>query len=127
MRRILSFSVLLLALAIVPLSLAMTNRINAPASATSLTLRGVVGPGFTIALYNGMKRVSALKAGTYSIKVADKSNIHNFVLSKGSVKKQLTGVSFVGTKTVVVKLTSGKWSYVCTPHALVMHGSFSVR
>ena len=55
------------------------------------TLTGTVGPGFTITLTQGGKKVSKLKAGKYVIKIADKSNIHNFHLTGPGVNKK-TGV-----------------------------------
>ena len=94
-------------------------------------LKGTVGPGFTITLKKPgvAKKVTALKAGTYSITVVDKSSIHNFVLEKakgGKFEKEITGVGFVGTKTVTVKLTKGKYEYYCTPHESSMFGFFVV-
>jgi hypothetical protein len=88
-------------------------------------LTGTVGPAFTITLTQGGKRVTALKAGTYTIKVADKSNIHNFHLSGPGVNKS-TSVPGTGTSTWTVKLKKGTYRYVCDPHASIMHGSFRV-
>ena len=94
-------------------------------AASSLT--GTVGPGFTITLTQGGKKVSKLKAGTYTIKIADKSNIHNFHLTGPGVNKVVTSVPFTGTKTVMVKLKKGKYIYQCDPHAASgMKGSFKV-
>jgi plastocyanin len=73
----------------------------------------------------GGKRVTALKAGTYTIKVADKSNIHNFHLSGPGVNKT-TSVPGTGTSTWTVKLKQGTYRYVCDPHASIMKGSFRV-
>jgi plastocyanin len=98
------------------------------ASAAPSKLRGTVGPGDTIALKTASgKRVSLVSRGTYSLTVRDSSDEHNFYLSGPGVKKQITGVGFVGTKTVTVKLGAGKYSFVCTPHADDMRGGFSVR
>ena len=88
-------------------------------------LTGTVGPAFTITLTQGGKRVTALKAGTYTIKVADKSNIHNFHLSGPGVNKT-TSVPGTGTSTWTVKLKKGTYRYVCDPHASIMKGSFRV-
>jgi plastocyanin len=88
-------------------------------------LTGTVGPAFTITLTQGGKRVAALKAGTYTIKVADKSNIHNFHLSGPGVNKT-TSVPGTGTSTWTVKLKKGTYRYVCDPHASIMKGSFRV-
>ena len=96
-------------------------------SATSATaLRGTVGPGFTIKLTKAGKVVKTLKAGTYKLTVADRSGEHNFVLQKGATKREITSLSFVGTKTVTVKLTRGVWTFFCTPHAPVMRGRVAV-
>jgi Copper binding proteins, plastocyanin/azurin family len=88
-------------------------------------LIGTVGPAFTITLTQGGKRVTALKAGTYTTKVADKSNIHNFHLRGPGVNKS-TSVPGTGTSTWTVKLKKGTYRYVCDPHASIMKGSFRV-
>jgi plastocyanin len=100
----------------------------APASAMSTkTLQGTVGPGFTITLTSGGKKVTSLKAGKYTIKVSDKSDIHNYHLRGPGVNKEITSVSFKGTKSYTVTLKKGKYTYVCDPHAAAMKGSFSVK
>jgi plastocyanin len=98
---------------------------GALASSTATTLNGTVGPGFTITLKKAGVKVTKLKHGTYVIKVADKSNIHNFHL-KGPGINKLTAVGFVGTKTWTVTLKAGKYTYLCDPHASLMKGSFTV-
>ena len=98
------------------------------ASAAPTKLRGSVGPGATISLKTAAgKRVSIVGRGTYAITVSDRSNEHNFFLSGPGLRKQLTGIGFVGTKTVTVTLRKGKYSFVCTPHADDMNGGFTVR
>jgi plastocyanin len=98
------------------------------ASAAPSKLVGKVGPGDTIALKTASgKRVSIVSRGTYAITVKDGSDEHNFYLSGPGVKKQITGVGFVGKKTVTVKLRAGKYTFVCNPHADDMRGGFSVR
>lgn len=89
------------------------------------TLNGTVGPGFTISLKKGGKKVTSLKAGKYTFKIADKSNIHDFAL-KGPVKKTLTSISFTGNKSVTITLKKGKYTYFCQPHPF-MNGSFTVK
>ena len=111
-----------LILAVVACALAVA----APSNAALPKLTGTVGPGFTITLTRLGKKVTTLKAGTYSITVSDKSNIHNFHLRGPGVNKEITQVGFVGTKTVIVKLAKGTYKYVCDPHLTVMHGSFTV-
>jgi len=88
-------------------------------------LTGTVGPGFTITLKKRATKVRTLRAGTYTIRVADKSNIHDFKL-KGSTTKTITTVAFKGTKTVNVTLKRGTVTYYCSPHATSMKGSFKV-
>lgn len=95
-------------------------------AAAPVKLNGTVGPGFTISMKRGTAPVKLLKAGAYSITVADKSNIHNFRLIGPGLNKEITSVPFVGTKTVVVVLKKGTYRFVCDPHATIMKGSFKV-
>src|SRR5690242_16935416 len=91
--------------------------IAVPAYAKStVKLTGEVGPGFSIEVSKAGKDVKTLKAGTYKIKVEDKSSIHNFHL-KGPGVNKLTGVGFTGETTWTVKLKPGKYTYQCDPHA----------
>jgi plastocyanin len=90
-------------------------------------LTGTVGPGFTITLTSGGKKVTSLKAGKYTITVSDKSDIHNFHLKGPGVNKEITSVSFKGTKSYNATLKKGKYTYVCDPHASIMKGSFTVK
>jgi plastocyanin len=87
---------------------------------TTPTLVGTTGPGFTITLTRKGKAVTKLKAGTYKFVVHDKAAVHNFVVEKekgsNKIEKDVTSVSFVGTKTVTLKLTPGGWKYYCAPH-----------
>jgi plastocyanin len=112
----------LVALAAIVAALVVPSAIAAP-SAT--TLVGTVGPGFTITLTNGGKKVSALKAGTYVVKVTDKSNIHNFRL-KGPGVNKTTSLGGKGSSTWKVMLKKGTYTYVCDPHATIMKGTFKV-
>jgi plastocyanin len=112
----------LLALAAAGTALAVA----APAGAALPKLAGTVGPGFTITLKQSGKAVKTLKAGAYSITVSDRSNIHNFRLKGPGVNREITAVGFMGTKTVVVRLKKGKYTFVCDPHASIMKGSFTV-
>src|SRR4051794_7263408 len=75
-------------------------------TAAPTTLKGTVGPGYTINLTtaNGQK-VKTVKAGTYRITVTDQSGEHNFMLGKsGATPQQVTTVGWKGTKTITVKL-----------------------
>jgi plastocyanin len=95
------------------------------ATAATPTLNGTDGPGFTITLTKGGKKVTKLTAGTYVFKIADKSNIHNFHLTGPGVNKSTT-VSAKGTFTWKLKLKKGTYKFVCDPHASFMKGSFTV-
>jgi plastocyanin len=113
----------LLALAAVVAALSVPSAFAAPAATT---LTGTDGPGFTITLKQGSKKVTSLKAGTYTIKVLDLSNIHNFHLTGPGVNKKTT-VGGKGTYTWKVTLKKGTYKYVCDPHASFMKGSFTVK
>lgn len=90
-------------------------------------LQGTVGPDFSIHLKQNGRPLKTLRAGVYVIAVADRSPIHDFHLRGPGVNKVISGVAFVGTKTIKVRLKPGRYSYVCDPHHLLMHGSFTVR
>jgi plastocyanin len=107
-------AVALLGVLAVPLALAGTP-----------TLNGTVGPGFTITLTKAGKKVTKLKAGTYSFKINDKSGIHNFHLTGPGVDKK-TSVGGTGTSTWKLKLKKGTYKFVCDPHKSFMKGSFTV-
>jgi plastocyanin len=112
-------------------AIALVLAISIPAvAAKKPQLVGTVGPGFTIKLTMSGKRVKSIKAGTYVLVVRDKASIHNFVLEQskgGKFEKTVTGVSFVGTKKLKVRLTRGTWEFYCAPHEPNMHGEFTVR
>ena len=111
---------LLLAAAMAALALIVTS------AQAATTLRGTVGPGFTIKLTKAGTKVTRLKAGSYRITVSDRSSMHDFFLRGPGLTKRITGVDFTGTKTVTVRLRKGTYTYVCTPHASSMRGSFRV-
>ncbi len=104
---------------------ALAVAVAAQAATKAPTLNGTVGPGFTITLTQGGKAVKALKAGTYTFKIADKSNIHNFHLMGPGVNK-LTSVGGVGNTKWTLALKKGVYKYQCDPHATLMKGSFTV-
>jgi plastocyanin len=96
------------------------------ASAATKTVKGTVGPGFTISLTSGGKKVSSLKPGSYKFEISDKSSSHDFHLNGPGINKVVTGVSFVGKKSLVVTLRKGTYRFVCDPHSSSMKGSFKV-
>ena len=121
MKRIATFAIALTA------ALGITLGAHAANTASTATkLSGVDGPGFTITLKQGSKKVTSLKAGAYTIVISDKSNIHNFHLKGPGVNKS-TSVPKTGTTTWKVTLKKGKYTYVCDPHAAAMKGSFTVK
>jgi hypothetical protein len=105
--------------------LAFALVVVASASAATPTLNASDGPGFTITLKKGGKKVTSLKAGKYKIVVKDLSNLHNFHLTGPGVNKK-TGVGATGTSTWTVTLKKGTYKFICDPHAAIMKGSFKV-
>ena len=95
--------------------------------ATTTKLVGTVGPGYTINLTVGGKKVARLKAGTYSVVIRDRASIHGWSLDgPHGFAKDLTPVPFMGTKTVTLKLKAGKYKYYCPSHESIMFGHFTV-
>jgi plastocyanin len=93
--------------------------------ATGKRLVATVGPGFTITLKRGTRKVTRLKAGVYTITVRDRSRIHNFRLFGPGVNKATT-VRFLGTRTWKLRLRPGLYRFRCDPHRSAMKGSFRV-
>jgi len=97
------------------------------AAAAPKTVVGTVGPGFTITLKLNGTKVTKLKAGVqYRFVISDRSSIHDFHLEGPGVDKVATSVDFTGTKSFVLKLKKGTYTFECDPHASFMHGSFKV-
>ncbi len=105
---------------------ATTTSEGGPASASG-TLDGEVGPGFDIEVKQNGNDAETVKAGTYTLKVEDKADIHDFHLIGPGVDKVVTDVAFKGEKTVTVTLQKGTYTYQCDPHAAGgMKGTFTV-
>jgi hypothetical protein len=121
-----------LALLAAALVAALAYAATAFSSSTSTpTLKGVVGPGYTISLKKGGKKIKTLKTSKYKIVVSDKASIHNFTLerekpTKPHFEKHITATSFVGTKTIVWTLKPGSWRAYCSVHEAQMHQDFKV-
>ena len=116
-----------LSLSIPPMALLVAALVAVgSASAAPKTVNGTVGPGFTISLKLGGKKVTKLKPTTYRFRVTDKSSMHNFHIFGPGVNKVITGVGFNGTKTATIKLRKGTYRYRCDVHPDEMHGSFRV-
>ncbi len=96
-----------------------------PASGKTTGLVGEVGPGFAIEVKKAGKDLKTIKAGTYKIKVEDKSSIHDFHL-KGPGLNKKTGIAFKGDTTWTIKLKPGRYTYQCDPHSASMKGHFRV-
>jgi plastocyanin len=90
------------------------------AAASTNTLTGTVGPGFTITMNK-----KTVKAGTYAITIRDLASIHDFHLTGSGVNKA-TSVSGTGTTKWTVKLKKGTYHFVCDPHRTIMHGVLNV-
>jgi plastocyanin len=95
------------------------------AGAATPKLVASVSDPLNISLKLGGKKVSKLKAGTYTITVQDKASDHNFHLTGPGLNKT-TSVSGKATTTWTVTLKKGTYRYVCDPHKAFMKGSFTV-
>ena len=96
-------------------------------AASVKTVNGTVGPGFTIALTMDGKNVTKLDAEVpYRFVISDRADVHDFHLSGPGFNRVLTSVEFVGTKSFMLRLKKGSYSFVCDPHSSVMHGRFRV-
>ena len=104
---------------------ALSAALLVPSALAATPLVGTVGPGFTITLTQGGKKVTKLKAGTYTIKVADKSNIHNLRI-KGPGVNKTTSVGGKGSFTWKLTFKKGTYTVVCDPHAAIMKQTFKV-
>ena len=95
------------------------------------TLKGVVGPGYSISLKMGGKKVKTLRAGKYKLVISDKSSFHNFTLerekpSSPHMEKHITSTAFTGSKTLTWTLKPGSWRAYCSVHEAQMHQDFKV-
>jgi plastocyanin len=114
---------LLIPLTVAAIALATVAGVNAK---DRFDLKGQVYPNFKIEMKNSANRpLRTVKAGTYRIKIEDKSAIHNFRLTGPGVNKATT-VPFIGERIWTVTLKRGKYVFVCDPHADEMRGSFRV-
>jgi plastocyanin len=90
------------------------------------TLNATVRANFTIDLKHADGTpVTQLQAGTYTVRVDDQANQHNFHLS-GPGLDRATSVDGVGQETWTVTFAPGAYTYVCDPHSEGMRGTFSV-
>jgi hypothetical protein len=77
------------------------------------SLDAAVARNGTLALKNGGKPVSTLKAGRYKFTISDadpKLGL-NLLGPTSKAPTSLSGVKFVGKHSIAIKLTAGKWTY----------------
>lgn len=96
------------------------------AGAANPKLQARVADPVSISLTAGGKKVSSLKAGTYTIVVKDEASDHDFHLTGPGVNRTTT-VSGIGTQSWKVTLKRGTYTYKCDPHAAFMKGTFTVK
>ncbi|HEX4520718.1 MAG TPA: hypothetical protein VH063_14145 [Gaiellaceae bacterium] len=87
------------------------------ATAVRGVLLGTVKPGGAraLTLTRNRKAVTTLKAGRYTVTIDDRSTRSAFVLQEvRKASKTVTGVSFVGRRSVKVTLTAGQWFFYST-------------
>jgi plastocyanin len=90
------------------------------------SLKGTVGPGFTITLTSGDGgAVMQLTPGSYDLEIEDLSAAHNFHMTGPGVDIS-TDVGEEGTQNVSIELAAGTYEFVCDPHAGQMNGSVEV-
>jgi plastocyanin len=105
----------------------MTTEETTTGGAASMELEGETGPGFEIEVKQNGADAESVAAGTYTLKVEDKSSSHNFHLIGPGVDEEVTTVPFTGEKEVTVTLKPGTYTYQCDPHAdSGMKGTFEV-
>jgi plastocyanin len=115
-------------LALVAVGAAALGLAVAGSAMTSPKSKGTVGPGFTITLKSLQGQVvKTLTPGAHTFVLADKADIHNFSIKGPGLSKQLTGTSFVGTKTVTVTLKKGTYTYYCSVHPTQIHHTFTAK
>jgi hypothetical protein len=131
MNRNYKYLAILAVLTVAALAFAASAFSRSSSNSSTPTLKGVVGPGFTISLKKGGRKIKTLKAGKYRFVISDKATIHNFTVererpSRPKLEKHITSTPFTGSKTIVMTLKPGSWRYYCTPHEAQMHHDFKV-
>lgn len=107
-------------------AVAVAATLVVPAQAKFTGLKGEVNDNFQIKVTKNGVRVRTIKAGTYRMKIEDKSSSHNFRL-RGPGLNRATSVGFVGERTWTVTLKVGRYTFQCDPHAKQgMRGTFRV-
>ena len=94
-------------------------------SAAAQQLIGTVGPGFVITLEDASgAKVTHLDAGSYTLLVHDRSDLHNFHLAGPGVDVA-TDVLDIGDKTFTITVTDGVYNFQCDAHPTLMKGAFA--
>ena len=75
------------------------------------TLTGVVTPAGSLRIAFKGKSVASLNAGRYAISVVDRSSSSGFTVKGKRSTVSVTGMAFVGKRTVTLNLTAGRWSF----------------
>ncbi len=75
------------------------------------TLTGVVTAAGSLRVAYKGKSVASLNAGRYAISVVDRSSSSGFAVKGKHATVSVTGMAFVGKRTVTVNLTAGQWSF----------------
>ena len=75
------------------------------------TLTGVVTPAGSLRIAFKGKSVASLNAGRYAISVVDRSSSSGFTVKGKRATVSVTGMAFVGKRTVTLNLTAGHWSF----------------
>jgi hypothetical protein len=110
-------------------AIALTSAFAAPAASEANRLFVRTGPGLKIELRNRAGReVDYLRRGKHTIAIRDTSRSHNVVLTRWNPipgdwrwrrgpQRVVTSFAFVGTKTVTVTLTPGRYTVSCLRHS----------
>src|SRR4051794_33297278 len=116
-------------LLVVVVALVLTGAAGA-AGPDNPTLTGTVGSNDSFQLVltepDGSP-ISHIDAGTYTLVVHDKSELHNFHLFGPGGVDVATAVEVAGDKTFTVTLVDGTYTFQCDPHSFSgMRGQFAV-
>jgi hypothetical protein len=88
----------------------------AAGAAAKGTLNGTVSPSGKLTLTYKGKSVLTLAPGLYTFTVVDKSKTSGFVVEElHGPTTTVSGVSFVGTRSVTINLKTGQWFFSSTP------------
>ena len=101
---------------------AATDTAGGDTGGGATSLRGSVGPGFSISV----EGADGVAPADYTITVDDLSPEHNFHLTGPGGVDVSTSVSGEGEESFEVTLEPGEYTFLCDPHASQMRGRFTV-